>query len=75
MSDAVAAAPQAGHPDRLWDDWAELARVSVGEANGMPPEGAPPRVPEAPELHLDGFDGPLDLLLDLAEGSVAKFWR
>ncbi len=28
---------------------------------------APPRVPASPELHLDGFDGPLDLLLDLAE--------
>ena len=27
----------------------------------------PPRVPTIPELHLDGFDGPLDLLLDLAE--------
>jgi segregation and condensation protein A len=27
----------------------------------------PPRVPAAPELHLDGFDGPIDLLLDLAE--------
>jgi segregation and condensation protein A len=27
----------------------------------------PPRVPTAPELHLDGFDGPLDLLLDLVE--------
>lgn len=27
----------------------------------------PPRVPSSPELHLDGFDGPLDLLLDLAE--------
>jgi segregation and condensation protein A len=27
----------------------------------------PPRVPAAPDLHLDGFDGPLDLLLDLAE--------
>lgn len=27
----------------------------------------PPRVPVAPELHLEGFDGPLDLLLDLAE--------
>src|SRR5208337_3487169 len=27
----------------------------------------PLRVPGAPELHLDGFDGPLDLLLDLAE--------
>jgi segregation and condensation protein A len=28
---------------------------------------APPRIPSAPDLHLDGFDGPLDLLLDLAE--------
>lgn len=28
---------------------------------------APPRVPAVPELHLAGFDGPLDLLLDLAE--------
>ena len=27
----------------------------------------PPRVPSSPGLHLDGFDGPLDLLLDLAE--------
>ena len=26
-----------------------------------------PRVPRAPALHLDGFDGPIDLLLDLAE--------
>ena len=28
---------------------------------------APPRVASIPELHLDGFDGPMDLLLDLAE--------
>jgi segregation and condensation protein A len=27
----------------------------------------PLRVPTAPDLHLDGFDGPLDLLLDLVE--------
>jgi len=27
----------------------------------------PPRGPDAPVLHLDGFDGPIDLLLDLAE--------
>ena len=27
----------------------------------------PPQVPTTPELHLDGFDGPLELLLDLAE--------
>ncbi len=39
--------------DPLWDDWE-----------------TPPRLPTtatAPELHFDGFDGPLDLLLDLAE--------
>ncbi len=27
----------------------------------------PPRAPTIPELHVDGFDGPMDLLLDLAE--------
>ena len=27
----------------------------------------PSRVPSSPELHLEGFDGPLDLLLDLVE--------
>ena len=27
----------------------------------------PPRVPAAPVLHLEGFDGPIDLLLELAE--------
>lgn len=27
----------------------------------------PPRAPSAPMLHLSGFDGPIDLLLDLAE--------
>ena len=27
----------------------------------------PPRVPSEPVLHLDGFDGPIDLLLDLTE--------
>jgi segregation and condensation protein A len=27
----------------------------------------PPRIPDVPVLHLDGFDGPMDLLLDLAE--------
>ncbi len=38
-------------PDPLWDDWE-----------------TPPRLPPTtPDLHLDGFDGPLDLLLDLVE--------
>ena len=29
--------------------------------------GHPPPIPSSPELHLDGFDGVLDVLLDLAE--------
>ncbi len=49
-----------------------------GEGSGPAPAAAtsdplwddwavPPRVPGAPTVHLDGFDGPIDLLLDLAE--------
>ena len=36
---------------------------------------APPRVAMIPELHLDGFDGPMDLLLDLAERSRVDLGR
>ena len=36
---------------------------------------APPRVPGMPVLHLDGFDGPMDLLLDLAERQRIDFGR
>ena len=35
----------------------------------------PPRVPTIPELHLDGFDGPMDLLLELAERSRVDLGR
>ena len=35
----------------------------------------PPRVPSIPVLHLDGFDGPMDLLLDLAERQRIDFGR
>jgi segregation and condensation protein A len=35
----------------------------------------PPRVPSVPVLHLDGFDGPMDLLLDLAERQRIDFGR
>jgi segregation and condensation protein A len=41
--------------DPTWDDWENPLRIP---AAGMP---------TIPVLHLDGFDGPLDLLLDLAE--------
>src|SRR5580698_2725520 len=51
----------------------------IGAGEGDPPSSAltgdpvwddwsePPRVRSIPVLHLDGFDGPMDLLLDLAE--------
>jgi segregation and condensation protein A len=68
--------PYATHLDRS----VLLATLARGEGEGIgpAPEAArcdplwddwevPPRVPGAPELHLDGFDGPIDLLLDLAE--------
>jgi segregation and condensation protein A len=35
----------------------------------------PERLPAAPTLHLDGFDGPMDLLLDLAERQRIDFGR
>lgn len=43
--------------------------TAAGSAVGAPVDDwdTPPRAPGIPELHLDGFDGPLDLLLDLAE--------
>jgi segregation and condensation protein A len=44
-----------------WDDWE--ARI--------PATG----VPATPMLHLDGFDGPMDLLLDLAERQKIDFGR
>lgn len=50
-------------------------RLAAGHAelSDPPPDAlwddweSPPRIPNSPELHLDGFDGALDLLLDLAE--------
>ena len=35
----------------------------------------PPRIPTIPVLHLEGFDGPMDLLLDLAERQRIDFGR
>jgi segregation and condensation protein A len=45
--------------DPTWDDWENPLRPVAG----VPAPGAP----TMPVLHLDGFDGPMDLLLDLAE--------
>ena len=39
----------------------------MAEADVADDWDTPPRVLQVPELHLDGFDGPMDLLLDLAE--------
>ena len=44
-----------------------MARVAEAEAVAEDAWEAPPRAPSIPELHLEGFDGPMDLLLDLAE--------
>jgi segregation and condensation protein A len=51
------------------------ARPPTESPGGNPPSEdrlwddweTPPRVPAMPVLHLDGFDGPMDMLLDLAE--------
>ena len=55
---SVTGDPAAGAPD--WGDWESPLRAPVAPTAGT---GAP----AAPMLHLDGFDGPMDLLLDLAE--------
>jgi segregation and condensation protein A len=44
-------------------DWGDWERPLHSPAAGMPATGSPP----VPMLHLEGFDGPMDLLLDLAE--------
>jgi segregation and condensation protein A len=51
------------------DDRGEAALSPARPAGGVLWDhwDTPPRVPSAPVLHLDGFDGPIDLLLDLAE--------
>jgi segregation and condensation protein A len=54
----VAGIPAACVPD--WGDWESPLRSSTA---GTPATGSP----AIPMLHLEGFDGPMDLLLDLAE--------
>ena len=41
--------------------------MAEAEAEAEDAWETPPRAPSIPELHLEGFDGPMDLLLDLAE--------
>ena len=61
--------------------------MAAGAGQGGLPTAAPvqatlwddrdtlPRVPSIPVLHLEGFDGPMDLLLDLAERQRIDFGR
>ncbi|MCB8878573.1 hypothetical protein ASILVAE211_25615, partial [Acidisoma silvae] len=46
--------------DLSWEDERPLHRATANEALDA-------RLPAVPMLHLDGFDGPMDLLLDLVE--------
>jgi segregation and condensation protein A len=46
--------------DPGWDDWENPLRTPAAGVLAA-------AVPTIPVLHLDGFDGPMDLLLDLAE--------
>lgn len=41
----------------------------------MPPEATPPRAADRLALHLDGFEGPLDLLLDMARAQKVELAR
>ncbi len=41
--------------------------AEAGDADREDDRDTPPQIATVPELHLDGFDGPMDLLLDLAE--------
>jgi segregation and condensation protein A len=56
--DGLSGRPAAGDPD--WDDWESPLRAPTTGSPGAD-------VPIVPMLHLEGFDGPMDLLLDLAE--------
>ena len=52
--------------DPRWDDWENPLRVPGAR---VPATGTP----AAPMLHLEGFDGPIDLLLDMAERQRIDF--
>jgi segregation and condensation protein A len=62
--------------DRLTDGEEQAAGLAEGAGDPVWDDwDNPPRVPEIPVLHLDGFDGPMDLLLDLAERQRIDFGR
>ena len=47
--------------------WAAPAQAGVGTEAGVAAQPSRCNPPAIPMLHLDGFDGPMDLLLDLAQ--------
>ncbi|GBQ70307.1 chromosome segregation and condensation protein ScpA [Ameyamaea chiangmaiensis NBRC 103196] len=49
--------------------------ADAGAEEGVPPDGVPDDLPRSPLLHLDGFEGPLDLLLDLARAQKVDLAR
>jgi segregation and condensation protein A len=60
------------------DDGRAASRPVSEEATGDPiwdDWESPPRLPAVPVLHLDGFDGPIDVLLDLAERQLVDLGR
>jgi segregation and condensation protein A len=61
--DLAAGVPVAGIPAACVPDWGDWERPLRSSTAGMPATGSP----AVPMLHLEGFDGPMDLLLDLAE--------
>jgi segregation and condensation protein A len=60
VTDPVNAAAAGAVGGTDWDDWDQLERI---------------KPPAIPELHLDGFDGPMDLLLDLAERQLVDLGK
>ena len=71
--DLVAGIPAAGSlvtddPAACGPDWGDWERPLRSPAAGMSTTGSlAAGMPAIPMLHLEGFDGPMDLLLDLAE--------
>ncbi len=62
--------------DGLTDGEGREGEVAEGSADPVWDDwDNPPWVPEMPVLHLDGFDGPMDLLLDLTERQRIDFGR
>ena len=62
------------HPPGAADDDRDPS-PSADSDRAWDDQDAPPRTTGIPELHLKGFDGPMDVLLDLAERQRIDFGR